>query len=184
VQNGLLVRRQGAGTFVAQAAAPTRRLDHLKSFTEEIESAGGHLTTRLLACDVEPASTEVAVLLALEASADVVRVARLRTIDRVPTTVMTSWLAHARVAGLEHIGLPDGSLYAALREHFGLVPRRAVQRVSAVAADGTRAALLGVEPGAPTLYIERVTYDERERPFEFARSWSRPGFELSVDLES
>jgi len=47
-----------------------------------------------------------------------------------------------------------------------------------------RAPLLGVEVGAPTLYLERVTYDERERPFEFARSWSRPDFELSVDVES
>jgi GntR family transcriptional regulator len=184
VRSGLLMRRQGAGTFVARPAPPTRRLDRLESFTEEVRSTGRRLTTRLLECDVVPAPSELVGFLGIEPRAAVVRVARLRIIDHVPTIVMTSWLPHARVRGLEETALRDGSLYAALREDFGVIPRRAEQRVSAVPANRVVADLLGVEAGAPTLRLERVTYADRGEAFEFARSWTRPGFELSADLET
>jgi GntR family transcriptional regulator len=184
VHSGLVVRRQGAGTFVAHAVPPTRRLDRLESFTEEVRRAGGRLVTRLLACEVIAPPDDVVAQLGIGTRAQAVEVVRLRVIDRVPTVVMTSWLPHARVRGLDEQPLQDGSLYAALRDRFGLVPRRAEQRMSAVAADAAVAGKLGVEEGAPVLRIERTTFDDRAKPFEVARSWTRPGFELFVDLES
>jgi GntR family transcriptional regulator len=46
---------------------------------------------------------------------------------------------------------------------------RAQERLKAVPADRYAAALLEVEPGAPLLAVERVTYTYGERPVEHRR---------------
>ena len=56
-------------------------------------------------------------------------------------------------------------LYALLRER-GVRPHSAVQRLGAVAASATDAALLGLSPGAPLVTMRRVMQDVTGRPVE------------------
>lgn len=64
------------------------------------------------------------------------------------------------------------SLYAHL-EARSLRPVRALQRLRAVAAEEREAGLLGVVPGAPVLYIERLGYLPDGGVLEFTRSHYR-----------
>ncbi|MCC6792733.1 MAG: UTRA domain-containing protein, partial [Thermomicrobiales bacterium] len=79
--------------------------------------------------------------------------------------------------------LVGGSLYRTLEEKHDTRLRRAEQRIRAVAASRELARLLDIPVRSPLLRNERITLDDRNRRIEFAQSWARPDFELSVHLE-
>ena len=83
------------------------------------------------------------------------------------------------LANPEAIG---NSLYAAL-EAAGIRPVRALQRLSAESLSADDARVLGVEPGAPALYIERISYLKDGRPVEFVKSHYRgDAYDFVVEL--
>src|SRR5689334_18110698 len=79
---GLIARRIGLGTFVAarpmESAIDTQRV---RSFEDQMEERGHHVTFQLLGFDLEPASTEVARALELDAQARIYRLRRLRLVE-------------------------------------------------------------------------------------------------------
>jgi GntR family transcriptional regulator len=66
-----------------------------------------------------------------------------------------------------------GSLYAVLRKHYHVHPVSAQERLHAVLADAVTAPLLDVDVGTPLMAVERITYDGKGRPVEFARDLFR-----------
>lgn len=183
VNEGMLVRRQGVGTFVAQNAAKRRNMSRLTGFTEDMLGDGREVQTRLLMQQIEPPSDELAAALQLARGAHVVHVARLRVVDGHPMIVQRSWVPYDRCPGLWNESLVNDSLYATLRERYGIQLRRADQRIGAEAAGDELAGLLELPLGAPLLRVERVTFDAGNVPVEFARSWTRPGFEIAMHIE-
>ncbi len=67
------------------------------------------------------------------------------------------------------------SLYDALAA-AGHPPTRGLQRLRAVLLADDDAALLGVPPGSPVLYIQRIAYLADGRGVEFTRSYYRVGY--------
>lgn len=183
VNDGMLVRRRGVGTFVAMGAAKRRNMSRLTGFMEEMRSDGREVQTRMLVQQIEPPTDGLGTSLQLASGAHVVHVARLRMVDGEPVIVQHSWVPYDRAPELWNEPLVDDSLYATLRERYGIQLRRADQRIGAVAANSELASLLELRTGAPLLRIERVAFDAGNVPVEFARSWTRPGFEIAMHIE-
>lgn len=172
-EEGLVVRKQGSGTFVAKRA--TFRT-HLLGFSEEMRALGLLPETRLLQAEKGPPTPEEAMALALSPGEGVLRLLRLRLADGEPMALERAALPLWALAEV-----PAGSLYQAL-EAKGLRPVRALQRLRAVAAR-EEARPLEVEPGSPLLHLERVSYLEDGKPIEFVKSWYRADrYELLVEL--
>lgn len=167
VSEGLLVRRQGAGTFVAGRVE--KQFAKLSSFTEDMAARGRAVTSQWL-MRVEGAVTpDESLMLGLSPGAPVYRFRRIRFADDLPMAI-----EHSAIPGF---ALPDAdtvgeSLYAAL-EAAGNRPARALQRLRAVLFDAEQAALLGLEAGAPGLFIERRGFLEDGRAIEATQSWYR-----------
>ena len=148
VVEGLLVRTQGSGTYIAEP-----RLVHIRqlsSFTDDLGQ--GRVASRVLAVTVEPATGETALRLGVST---VCRVDRVRLVDGTP-------LAHetARLAG-EYPGLAAeldrrGSLYATLRDAYGIELQAVEDTVQTQLADPVTAELLGIETGHPLLLVHRL----------------------------
>lgn len=183
VNDGLLVRRRGVGTFIAQGAAKRRNMSRLTGFMEEMRNDGREVQTRMLAQQIEPPTDGLGVSLQLGRGAHVVHLARLRIVDAQPVIVQHSWVPYDRAPGLWNEPLVDDSLYATLRQRYGIQLRRADQRIGAEAANRELASLLELRAGSPLLRIERVAFDAGNVPVEFARSWTRPGFEIAMHIE-
>ncbi len=167
VAGGVLVRRQGSGTYVAKRVE--QPLSVLSGFSEDMRARGLEPGSRWLKREKGTATPAEALALSLPPGAEVVRLVRVRTADGLPMAVERAVLP-ARF-------LPDpravkDSLYAALRRR-GYVPARALERLRAVALPEREAALLGLPAGAAGLYIERVSYLEDGTPLEFTRSHYR-----------
>lgn len=160
---GIVYRVQGAGTFVASRVV-SKSLS-LTSFSEDMLARGMRPSSRLLLAEVTEADADLADQLAVGTGDRVVRLSRLRLADDSPMCLEHVYLPQHRVPGLVELDL-TGSLYALLRERYGLELARAEQVVRSVELDDTEAALLGVPRGSSGLRVARTGLDHRDRPLE------------------
>jgi GntR family transcriptional regulator len=179
---GAVIRRQGLGTFAAEGR-PTRTVDLLLSFTEEMRRQGRQVETRLISAAVEQPPAAAREALQLGPSAAAVAVLRVRLVDGGPIVVQNSWLPYARFAGLAADPLLDGSLYAMLEARYGVRIMRARQAFTAATAGELDGAALGLQPCEPVLRIVRTTYDSSNLSIEFAMSAMRPGYPIETIME-
>lgn len=167
VRDGLIVQKQGAGSFVA--AAPVRleqSMSRLTSFTEDMARRGLTTTTLWLGRGVHDPSPDEVIALGLRQEDRVARLARLRLADDRPLAIEQATLP---LALLPDPGQVTTSLYAVLAED-GHRPVRALQKISAVNLGAEDATLLQVATGAAGLRIERISYLEDGGVAEFTRS--------------
>lgn len=169
VNDGLLIREHGRGTFVAHGMARSRL--HLASFNEDMRAAGLRPSTRVDLVQEGQAPEHAAAHLGADRA---LRVRRLRLGDGVPVSVDDSWVPTGVLpvsSDWEH------SLYAML-SRAGTPVTRAEQTVQAQAATATDAALLQITPGTPVLVFHRRSFstptqphpNDREIPIEYSIS--------------
>jgi GntR family transcriptional regulator len=167
IDEGLRVRRHGAGTFVAGRVE--KQFAKLSSFSEDMASRGRTVRSEWLIRESGVVTGEESLTFGLSPGTAVYRFHRIRYADDVP---MALEFAIIPGFGLPSLDMVDSSLYAAL-ESTGNRPVRALQRLRAALCDAERAALLGVEVGAPVLYIERRGFLADGRVIEATTSWYR-----------
>lgn len=168
--DNLVVRRQGKGTFVA---THTEERSSLFRFLRIRSNDGGDVApvSRLLDVKRAKAGADVARLLSLKAG-DAVLVLR-RVLEYAGESVVLDeiTLPAALFRGLtkSRYDAYRGSMYGFFESQFGVRMLKAQERIRAVAADAATARILGTEPGAPLLAVDRVTLTYGERPVEVRR---------------
>lgn len=181
VNDGVLIRVRGKGTFVANRTVRSRL--HLASFTEEMRAQGYQPTTVVLAAALENPPPAAVQALRLADAVPAVHVKRLRLADGRPVSVDDAWYDATLLAGLLQIDL-TGSIYRALADRFGHPIDRAEQTVGADPAGAEVGTLLGVGAGAPVLHFERVSFSGSV-PVEHAQSWYRSDrYRLQMEVRS
>ncbi|MGQ9734981.1 MAG: GntR family transcriptional regulator, partial [Candidatus Bipolaricaulia bacterium] len=166
---GFIRRKQGQGTFVAEPKL-RQGLLRLTSFTEDMEARGLRPGARVLEVRLCQAP-ELLPQLKAEPGEQFVKIERVRLANGEPMALETSFLRRRFCAGIEELDLTDRSLYATLRERFGLELGWAEQTVEAKLADEYEAEVLGVQAGTPMLLMERTTYlADGSTPIEYVRS--------------
>ena len=179
VDEGLLVRRHGAGTFVAGRVE--KQFAKLSSFSEDMAARGRTVRSEWLSRTVGAVTPDEALTLGLSPGAAVFRFNRIRYADDVAMA-----LEYATIPGFgfEDIETVGSSLYAAL-EVAGNRPVRALQRLRAVLFNAEQAKLLGIEAGAPGLYIERRGFLADGRVIEATQSWYRgDAYDFVAELDT
>lgn len=169
VHTGDIVVRHGIGAFVAMPKL-THDAVHLLGFTEEMESLGGEVSSRVLACEVILPPPDVREALHLGNDALVIHVVRLRSTGAAPLLLETSYIPHARCPGLEHEDLERQSLYRILEQRFGLPLHDARQTIEATAANAYESDLLDVDEGAPMLLLRGVANTAGGEPVEWFKA--------------
>ena len=167
VSEGLLTRRQGAGTFVA--ARVEKSFSKLSSFTEDMISRGRRPESVWLSRSAGAVTPEESLTLGLSPGAVVYRFSRIRYADGAPMALEYSTVPGFCLPAETAVG---ESLYDALDKH-GARPARALQRLRAVLFTAERARLLSVPDGSPGLLIERRGFLRDGRAVEFTQSYYR-----------
>jgi GntR family transcriptional regulator len=165
---GLLRRRPGIGTFVAEPKIE-RQAGWLVSFTRGLKQRGYTPGARLLSIDTRPVDALQARDLRLPVSAMVYVVLRLRTMNSEPVLLEHYTLAHQRFAGLERFDLETRSLFEVLESEYGVSIARARQSLEPIVAGRQEAELLGIALGAPLMLERRLSFDARDQPVELGR---------------
>lgn len=172
VQEGVLFRRQGKGTFVASP-------DFSKSFSrffrygltggDSGEVPGSVILDRTV---VKP-DAKIAEVLQLSTDAEVLRIKRIRTLQKIPFSVEEVCLPYERFKGIETLSIENKLLYPIYSEKFATPIIWADEYLQPGVADQETAAALGIEEGAPVMCVERVAHTYEDVPVEWRRSIGR-----------
>lgn len=177
VYEGLLTRRQGAGTFVATRVEKT--YSKMSSFTEDMISRGRVPSSKWLSRTSGLVNPEEALTMGLSPGTLVYRFNRMRFADGVSMGLDYATVPGDCLPSLEAVG---DSLYDALEKN-GTRPIRALQRLRAVAFNAEQAKLLDIPEGSPGLLIERRGFLANGRPAEFTQSYYRgDSYDLMSEL--
>jgi GntR family transcriptional regulator len=167
VEEGLLVRKQGAGNFVC--ARIEKNFAKLTSFSEDMRARGSTPRSVWLRRSEGTVTPEEALTLRLSPGAPVYRFHRLRYADDAPMALEYATIVAAALPSLEAV---DNSLYEALQA-AGNRPVRALQRLRALLLNTEQAKLLHAREGDAGLLVERVGFLPDGRAIEFCQSYYR-----------
>lgn len=156
MEEGLITRRQGSGTFVAEA--PLRRAPgYLLSFTEAVAASGHKSSHRLLAYG----PTQWVRGMPYKRDEELVMLDRLRLVDDVAVARHRSVLSKALVQRIglteAHLSDPQFSLYNHL-EGKGLSAHSATERLIACTAEPDDRTLLGLARGGVVIAVNRNSF--------------------------
>ena len=167
VEDGLLVRKRGSGTFVAGRVE--KSFATLTSFTEDMAARGRRVHSNWLVRESGLVTPEESLSLSLSPGSAVFRFHRIRYADNVAMALEYSSIAGQCLGSHEEV---EDSLYEALRARKHN-PVRALQRLRAVLFSDNQAELLDIDPGSPGLLIERIGYSAAGTAVEWTRSYYR-----------
>jgi len=181
-QHKFVERRRRIGTHVIFRAPAAPIEANIDQAVESLIAFGRNTRVHVVSLGEEPASAAVAAGLHLAEGAPVLRALRIRYLDDEPLGVIESHVPAAIGAGLTHDRLTTTPLLELLRG-AGHVIGGGRQTISAVAADPELATLLGTEPRAAVIRIERVVDADRAIPLLLTVARYRGDrYRLSLDL--
>lgn len=172
VQDGLVYRRRGRGTFVA-APKIEQGLTQIISFSEDMRRRGFHAETAVLTSYLLPASKEIAEKLGIARGEEIAFLQRLRLADGEPLSIESSYLVHRQCPGILDGDYARNPLRETLEQNYDLRLVRATQVIRAIAASEALAQKLSIAPGSPLFFIERISYSQYDRPVEFLQLYHR-----------
>ena len=172
VSSGRLVRIHGRGTYVATSPLKKQLLP-LVGFSEDMLARGQTPGARVLRFEATAASLAVAQALQLATGEGIFLLRRLRLANGRPMAIETVHIPEKLCPGILTESLEDRSLYALLRQKYGIQPGRSLLQCQASPCPPADAKVLDVRRGSPVLQIQRTTFDAQGRPFEYLESYFR-----------
>lgn len=167
VEEGLLVRRAGAGNFINTRIE--KNFAKLSSFSEDMRARGRVPRNEWIKRSEGLVTPEEALRLRLSPGAPVYRFHRIRYADELPMCLEYATIAAFALPSLDAVG---DSMYEALQA-AGHRPVRALQRLSALLLNAEQARQLGTREGDAGLCVERLGFARDGRAVEFCRSYFR-----------
>jgi GntR family transcriptional regulator len=178
VADGLMFRRAGKGTFVAQpkiAHGPSQLL----SWSAAMNAQGVRHSTQVLDAGIVPAPTNIAGDLGLTPGVQVVLVRRLRLIEDQPAAIHMSYVP------IRYASILQGDLTGSLTDLMIAAGARVAYTndlIESVVARGDTARLLQVPSGAALVFISGVAYSENMEPLRHSEALYRGDrFRFRVD---
>ncbi len=178
---GLLARKKGVGTKVAQRQLSTS-LQDWQSFTKEMSKRGIITSNLLLSLETVKADEKMAGFFNIPLHTPICKLSKLKGVDGEPIVYFESYF-HPRITLTASDDL-NRPLYQLLSEKFDIVVVRSSEHISALAA-GSVAKKLEVDAKCPVLFRERFVYDPGDRPIEYNVGYYRSDkFTYSIEIRS
>ena len=167
VEDGLLIRKQGSGTFVSNRVE--KNFAKLTSFSEDMRARGRVPRSVWMNRAAGTVTPEESLALRSSPGTPVLRFHRIRYADDAPMAIEYATVIASCLPSLESV---ESSLYEAL-EQTGNRPVRALQRLRAVLLTAEQAKLLKAQERDAGLLVARVGYLKDGRAVEFSQSYYR-----------
>jgi GntR family transcriptional regulator len=164
VYEGLLIRKKGVGTKVANVAVSSKSMNWM-SFSQEMKARGIPIKNFELHLSWVFPDEKIADFFEIKTDKKILKLERLRGKPEGPFVYFVSYF-HPRVGltGEEDFSRP---LYDILEKDHLIIAQLSKEEISAKAADKLIAGKLDLEIGSPVLFRKRFVYDQGERPIEY-----------------
>lgn len=164
IEEGLLFRKQGSGTFVSQRIEVPGT--YLSGFSDDARARGQAPGCIWLMKNYANPTMEEAAILKVATTSKVARLGRVRLSEGEPLAIEHAIVVASYLPPLEEVG---DSLYDALAQS-GNRPVSGQQKVRASLATPTEAGLLSIRENSEILRIERTTCTADGKVIEYTRS--------------
>lgn len=167
IEEAGLVRRvtgRSGGTFVAHGKV-NRDMAGVVGVPAYLAKQGYRAGTRVISTHMTVADGATQRALRLNEGDLIVNLRRIRLADGRPISLEFARLPAERFPGLMELPLGN-SIYELLEREYGVKATEAAEQVEVVQATDEEAGLLGIEPEAPLLAVNRVTFDVEGLPIE------------------
>lgn len=171
VREGYLVRRRGAGTFVAEPKV-AKGID-ITSFSDDMRARGLSPASRTLDLRDIPAGARLGRILHVSPSEPVVAVKRLRLADGEPMAIELLHVRASLVPALTAHDLEENSFYDLLVSRYDIAIVGGTQTVEPTVTNEEESAALGVPLHSPALLFERITRSSAGEIVEYTSSTYR-----------
>jgi len=168
-QGGLVYTQPGKGIFVADPRLSLNVQVSLAGWSEDILRSGATPSSILLEACLCRAIPEQAKALHVADGEELVKIERLRMVDKVPLALQIAYLPHRLCPAILGYDLATQSLIRILGKEYGLRLARADETVRATLANPDERELLGLSDPAPVLSTERTTYLNTGELIEFSQ---------------
>lgn len=165
-QEGLIVRRQGKGSFVAGPRIP-QDLSLVSSSSSYRTVLGNKLSTQLLSVEILPANRLVAERLAVPEQTDVVVIGKLKLDEGEPFFLSTSYLERSAFPAIE-LEDHESALLDLLTDKYHVAITEVQGWLEPVLTADLQSRLLKVKRRSPAMLYDRVRYSG-SKPVMYAR---------------
>jgi GntR family transcriptional regulator len=185
VQEGLLVRKRGEGTFVTTNENLVRSLGlEFTGFMDDLFYEVSRTKTKSVVIEKTVSTKSVKEKLEL-ADDDVIRIKRVRLLNGKLFAYTINYLSPEIGLQITEKELFKKPLLKIIEQDIGIEIDEALQTIEASFADPETAEKLEIVPGSPILYVERIMYSNNKKPIELVQtSYSGEHYKYVVRLKS
>jgi GntR family transcriptional regulator len=170
VGEGLLIRKRGVGTRVAEKNIYSEATNWL-SFSQEMKVLGVEIENFELHIGKQIPSGEAKSFFSISENIKVLRIERLRGKVNFPFVYFVSeFNPEIPLSGTENFNRP---LYEILRNDYHIIVKTSREEISAAPANNFIASKLEIETGDPILIRKRAVSDANGLPVEYNIGWYR-----------
>ncbi len=183
VNEGLLFRQKGKGTFIAKPKIIGSLMQNLNGFYKDMMVKEFKTKSEILDFSIVAAPKKIAYRLQREEGEKLFKIDRLRFVNDEPIVCVISYIPFSLCPELINEDLTNQSLYAVMEEKYNLKIASSRRSIEAVGATEEIAALLGIEHCAPIFLLKSISYLENGMPVEYYEAkhrGDRMGFEVEI----
>ena len=169
--DGLLMKVPRRGIFIAKPAMETSFLTSNVSVHSDLEARGHKVTARAFEFGRAVPDEDERRVFNLPPGGTVVRVGRIYRSDGQPITHTRISLPGHKVPEMEKLDIEGQSIFQILKDHYGLVSKRAERWFTAAMPDEQVSRRLELAPSQPLIFIESIAYDAANAPLEYYRAF-------------
>lgn len=166
-EEGILIRKQGKGTFVLHNPTAARLNQDNKGFHESLEEEGKKVRVDILEKKIIHVKPSYARDLQIDEQDEVIYLRRLMYADDVPSMIDTAYIPAKRFPGIYDKLQGDVALFRMLKEEYGLILNRnqkVLRVLKVLKATKEMSRLLDCRPGDPMFDLFKITYDSNDEP--------------------
>ena len=171
IDEGLLIRIHGKGTFVAANAVQQSLAASLTTFSESLDAQKIPFETIVRSSYKTPADVVVAPLLSVDLDAPVFYLERVRRVKGQAIVLLKNYIPYDLVVGIESVDFSSNRLFKIMETQFKIQIAWGRRYFEARIADHEVADALGVTEGDPIMYAKQITYQSDGKPLEMSDIW-------------
>lgn len=163
-EEGILVRKQGKGTFVLENVTRGRLDRGTNGFHDFLEKEGKTVTVDVLEKSIIQVKPSYARDLRIDPEDDVVYLRRVMYADETPVMIDTSYIPEKRFPGIYDKLAGNIALFRLIKQEYGVSQEKFYKVLKVQKATREMSRLLNCHVGDPMFDLFKITYDGADNP--------------------